>query len=595
MGEISNSFANSRINSVKVAQKSVLLAGVAYIGIALFHIPDSIFRHGFDKNAPAQLFSLLVVAAAYSILIALKSERFRFTKLAQYGAMALVGTQLASLVMSGSLLSSLIGDTGRYVGSMSAFALLVVSIFHSQFNFDAFLKLLRFYVAAIELVAVIGIAQHFNLLELPGDQGMSATLGNIDFFAAFIGTSLPLIFLVALYSSRRGKYLAAVAALVNLYALYLAGPIQGFLDIAFVLIGIAIFAARKFIPRRQWSLNARTYLGTFAVVIWVEFIFLMPFLGDFIPVLGNDVQVKIRSNFWLAGTRQFFAHPLLGVGPDQYGNNYEQYRTLEDIVKYTNILSNDAHSASVQTLATVGILGTLAFLFLIALVIRSLMILWDSRAIDRKALFAIGLYIFVYLTNSFVSPITLAHKYLFWAVCGFVVGQVYRLPSRRSERTATRKLLPAATAAIFVIVATLFAQGQINYLTHIEKYAADNSVVLDYKPSPLLPCFMFFDAEMLMAKNGGADRATALAEEEIANNPRCVAAQIYLTEKAVNSGVLEGLGPKVYRLFEIAPARNQTISLAMYYANRAGDIKLRTALEKEMKSLGLVYLPGKLG
>lgn len=106
---------------------------------------------------------------------------------------------------------------------------------------------------------------------------------------------------------------------------------------------------------------------------------------------------------------------------------------------------------------------------------------------------------------------------------------------------------------------------------------------------------MFFDAELLMAKNGGTERATALAEEELANNPRCVAAQIYLTEKAVNTGSLEGLQEKVYRLFEIAPARNQTISLGMYYANRAGDSKLRAILEKEMKSLGLVYIPGNLG
>lgn len=580
---------------MKVQQKAVLLAGIAYIAIALFHIPDGIFRHGFDKNAPAQLFSLLLVAAGYSLFIALKSERFRFTKLAQYGAIALLTTQLASLLMSGSLLSSLIGDTGRYVGTISVFALLAVSIFHSQFNFLAFLTLIRFYVVAIETVALVGIAQHFNLIELPGDQGMSATLGNSDFFAAFIGTSLPLLLLLGFHASQKVRIVLGAAALLNIYVLYLAGPLQGYLDIAFVAAGLLIFILRKHIPRPQWSLNARTYLGTFAVVIWAEFIFLMPFLGDFIPVLGNDVQVKIRSNFWLAGTRQFFSHPLLGVGPDQYGNNYEQYRTLEDIAKYTNILSNDAHSASVQTLATVGILGTLAFLFLIALVIRSLLILWDSHSINRKALFAIGLYIFIYLTNSFVSPITLAHKYLFWAVCGFVIGQVYRLPSRKSEKSATSKLIPLSTGTIFIVIATYFAQANINYLTHIEKYAENNSVVLDYKPSPFLPCFMFFDAEMLMAKNSGVERATEVAEEELANNPRCVAAQIYITEKAVNSGNLNGLGSKVYRLFEIAPARNQTISLAMYYANRAGDSKLRTALEKEMKSLGLVYIPGKLG
>ena len=580
---------------MKFPQKSVLLAGFAYLALALLHIPDKVFPHGFDKNAPVQFVSLLVIAAVFTLFITLKRERFTFTRLARYGALALLITQFASLLMSGSLMSSLIGDTGRYVGTASAVALLVVSIFHSQFNFQNFLALIRCYLIVVELVCLIGIAQHFNLIELPGDQGMSATLGNIDFFAAFIGTSLPLIFFVAMYSSARGRALSVLALLVNIYALYLAGPLQGYLDIAFLVVGVSIFALRRFIPRFTWTLNARTFLGTFAVIIWAEFIFLMPFLGKFVPVLGNDVQVKIRSNFWLAGMRQFFSHPILGVGPDQYGNNYEQYRTLEDIAKYTNILSNDAHSASVQTLATLGLVGTIAFLFLIALVIRSAIILWDSRAIDRRALFALGLYIFNYLTNSFVSPITLTNKYIFWAVCGFIVGQVYRLPSRKSVATLSRRLAPASAAIAFAVVATFFSLGQINYLSHIEKYAADNAVVLDYKASPFLPCFMYFDAEMLMAKNAGVDRATALANEEIANNPRCVAAQIYLTEKAVNSGSLQGLGPLVYRLFEIAPARNQTISLAMYYANRAGDIKLRTALEKEMKTLGLVYIPGKLG
>ena len=581
--------------SLRLQQKAVLFSGLAFIAMAVLHIPDQIFPHGFDKNAPVQLVSLLIIASLYLIYIALKSERFRFRRIAIYGAIALVVTQVASTLSSGNLLGSLIGDSGRFVGSLSVFALLIVSIFHSQFKFEPFVQLLRFYIFAVGAVAVIGIAQHFDLIELPGAEGVSSTLGNTDFFAALIGTTFPLIFFLALNSSRRGRIALAITAVINIYALYVAGPLQGYLDLAFMAVGIGIYLLRKYIPRREWTLNARTFLGTFAVIIWAEFIFLMPFLGDFVPVLGNDVQVKIRSNFWLAGTRQFFDHILLGVGPDQYGNNYEQYRTLEDIVKYTNILSNDAHSASVQTLATVGILGTAAFLFLIALVIRSFLIIWDTSAIDRKSLFALGLFVFIYLTNSFVSPITLTHKVLFWAVCGFIVGQVYRLPSRRSERKVSQRVLPALALALLLPTTALFAQAQLNYLTHIEKYAADNSIVQDYKASPLLPCFMYFDAELLMANNVGAKSAEELARQELANNPRCVAAQIYLTKVAVNAGQLDGLKELVYRLFEIAPARNETFSLGMYYANRAGDDTLRLALEREMKALGLVYIPGQLG
>lgn len=581
--------------SLPLQQKAVLFSGLAFIAMAALHIPDHIFPHGFDKNAPVQLISLLVIASLYLIYIAIKSERFRFHRLAIYGGIALVLTQIASILSSGNLLGSLIGDSGRFVGSLSVFALLVVSIFHSQFKFEPFVQLIRFYIFAVAAVAIIGIGQHFDLIELPGAEGVSSTLGNTDFFAAMIGTTFPLIFFLALNSSRKGRITLAISTLINIYALYVAGPLQGYLDLAFMVVGIGIYLLRKYIPRREWTLNARTFLGTFAVIIWAEFIFLMPFLGDFVPVLGNDVQVKIRSNFWLAGTRQFFDHILFGVGPDQYGNNYEQYRTIEDIVKYTNILSNDAHSASVQTLATVGLLGTAAFLFLIALVIRSFLIIWDARAIDRKSLFALGLFIFIYLTNSFVSPITLTHKFIFWAVCGFIVGQVYRLPSRISERKHSQKGLPGLALALFLPVTVLFAQAQLNYLTHIEKYASDNAVVQDYKTSALLPCFMYFDAELLMANNVSVESAAELAREELANNPRCVAAQIHLTKAAVNAGELDGLKELVYRLFEIAPARNETISLGMYYANRTGDATLRLALEKEMKALGLVYIPGQLG
>jgi hypothetical protein len=382
---------------------------------------------------------------------------------------------------------------------------------------------------------------------------------------------------------------------LNIYALHLAGPLQGYLDITFTALGVVILVARRYIPRREWTLNARTYLGTFAVIIWAEFIFLMPFLGHFIPVLGNDVQVKIRSNFWLAGMRQFFAHPFVGVGPDQYGNYYEQYRTIDDIKQYSNILSNDAHSASVQTLATTGILGTLAFLFLLALVIRSFLVLWDSRTFNRKALFALGLYIFVYLTNSFVSPITLTQKFLFWAVCGFILGQTYRLPSRLYLPKSSIRFAAIAAGAFLALISVIFAQGQLNYLTSIEKYAADNKAVINYKHSSVIPCMMYFDAELLMAVNNGNDYAIQFIKDELKQNPRCVSAQINLTRAAVNSGQLEGLKKYVYQLYTIAPARSDTISFGMYYANRTGDRKLAAALQKTMKTLGLTYIPGKLG
>jgi O-antigen ligase len=576
-------------------QKAVALAGVLYIAMAIAHIPDGIFRYAFDKNAPVQLLMLLFIAAIFAIYISLKSERFHFPKFILLSGLGLVLTQVFSLLLSGNLFGALIGDAGRFVGSASAIALLVVSVFHAQFKFEAFLTLIKFYVIAIEIVCIIGIAQHFNLIELPGDQGTSSTLGNLDFFAAYIGTTLPLLLLWAINAKQRTRVALGIVTAINIYALKLAGPLQGYLDVAFVLVGLAILLLKRFIPRRDISLNKRTFIGVAGIVIWSEFIFLMPFLGNFIPVLGNDIQVKIRSNFWLAGMREFFSHPLLGVGPDQYGYYYEQYRTIDDAKNYAKILSNDAHSASVQTLATVGLLGTVAFLVLLGFTIRAFLVLWDSGKINRKSLFAIALFLFVYLTNSFISPFTLTHKYLLWAVCGFIVGNVYKYPSWKSIKIPAVKLTAITTASVALVIAILFAQGQMNFLRSVDSYAKNRVGIPTYKSSPLLPCYMYYEMEAQIVGEPGSAINENLANLKLASNPRCIAALVSNTRNMVNAGEVESLKPLIYRLFELAPARSDAISFGMYYANRTGDFKLKRAIEKQMKVLGLIYIPGNLG
>jgi len=468
----------------------------------------------------------------------------------------------------------------------------IVAIFHSQFQFLVFRTLLLYYISTVEVVALLGIAQHFQWLTFPGAGGVSSTLGNTDFFAAYLGTTFPLLFLLAIGASQRVRFFLAAATIINCFALYFAGPLQAYVDIAITLFGLALYFARRRIRRFQWTLNARTFLGTVGIIIWAELIFLMPFLGNMIPVLGNDIQVKIRGNFWIAGMKQFFAHPFFGVGPDQYGNFYEQYRTVSDLRNFPDILSNDAHSASVQTLATLGIFGTFALLFLLTLLVRSILIIWDRRIFDRRLLFVFSLFIFTYLTNSFVSPIILANKYLFWAVGGFLIGQVYRNRVKISHKSLGIRAAALASSLILVVASLLFVQGQINYMTYIEKYAKDNKAIIDYQPSPVLPCFMYFDAEALMLNNQGNQAVLDLASDELKSNPRCVSANIVFAKYAVATENLDSLKYYAYRLHEIAPARGKSIEYGMYYATKAGDQGLYDAISKIMKELDLIYIPG---
>ena len=573
-------------------ERSIALAAVGYFCTAIFHVPDNYFEHVFDRTAPLQFLTLILVASLFAVAIAINSSRFNFSRYAVYGLLAVATFTLISAATSGNVIGSLYGDAGRFAGFLSLAALIIVAIFHSQFKILAFRKLLLCYIATVEIVALLGIIQHFKWLTFPGAGGVSSTLGNTDFFAAYLGTTFPLLFLLAINGSKKLRIFLGGATALNCIAIYFAGPLQAYVDIAITIVGVIIYLARTKIHRFTWTLNARTFLGTAAVVIWAEFIFLMPFLGNMIPVLGNDIQVKIRGNFWIAGIKQFFAHPYFGVGPDQYGNFYEQYRTLNDLKSFPDILSNDAHSASVQTLATLGIFGSLAFLFFIALLIRSILIIWDRRIIDRRTLFAFSLFIFTYLTNSFVSPITLTNKYLFWAVGGFLVGQVYRKRQKLSIQRVGIRVVALTSSTLLIVASVFFIQGQLNYMTHVEQYAKDNRPLIDYTPSPVLPCFMYFDAEALMLNSQGNQAVLDLATNELASNPRCVSANIVFAKYAVATGDIDSLKSYAYRLHEIAPARGKSIEYGMYYATKAGDQGLYDAISKIMKELDLIYIPG---
>lgn len=572
--------------------KRVLILGAIFAVISLVHTPVAIFPHLFDKNAAPQFITVLIVSILFGAFLLFRHRTLYADRLVQGALYALIAFAIASALLSGNIITSFTGDTGRYAGVATLFALALVGILHSRFDFEDLKKLIPIYLVSVFLVVVVAILQYFSIVELPGDHGVHSTFGNLDFFAAYVGVSMPLFFFLSIGASRRRKALLAIAILISFYALVLAGALQGYVDIAFTILGIGIFLVRRYIPRKNWNLNVRTYLGVLAVVIWAEFIFLVPFLGSWIPVLGNDIQVKIRANFWLAGMRQFFSSPLLGVGPDQYGNHYEASRTLSDAKAYERILSNDAHASAVQTLATLGILGTLALLFFLALLIRSLLIQWDRNPGQRKYLFALGLYFFVYLTNSFVSPMAIPAKYLFWALGGWVIGQTYL---KQSVRLRSIKIPVAILTATSVFILANFSVAQWRYSTAFEKYAVNQKSSSDYKFNPFIPCFMYFEGKFHILGNEKLDEIQSLAREQLDANPRCVSARIILAQIYQGTGDMDALGFQVSQLLEIAPYRTEVLRIGIEYANKAGDADLFNELQRRFSQLGLVYVPGKEG
>ena len=271
----------------------VIGTGLLFLLLSLGHIPVNIFPHAFDKNAPVHFVFLMIISIAYSIYIVVRRNRFEIPFKILLLIWALVAAVIASAINSPDLIGSLTGDSGRFTGVVSLFCLIIVALFHSQFKLEQIHKLVQIFATGIFIVSLIGILQHFKIIELPGDTGVTGTLGNLDFFGAFVGTGFALFVYILPTVPRKRQILFSFFILVELYAVYLAGPLQAFVDIGIIAIAIAVFWYRDFLPRYNLSLNNKTFFGTLGVVIWLEGIFLMPFIGTFIPVLGNDIQVRI--------------------------------------------------------------------------------------------------------------------------------------------------------------------------------------------------------------------------------------------------------------------------------------------------------------
>ena len=562
----------------------MVLSGLLFMTLALGHIPNNVFPHAFDKNAPVHFVLLMLISIFYSIYILIRRNRFEIP-LKILGLIGfLVLAVLISAIGAPDLIGSLTGDTGRFTGAISLLCLIIVAIYHSQFKLEQIHKLVQIFVTAIFVISVLGILQHHKVIDLPGDVGVTGTLGNLDFFGAFVGTGFALFVYILPTVPRKRQILFSFFIVIELYAVYLAGPLQSYVDIAIILLAVIAYKFREYIPIYEISLNAKTFFGTLAIIIWLEGIFLMPFLGTFIPVLGNDPQVKIRGQFWLAATRQFTSSPMTGVGPDHYGSYYEKYRTVTSVQENPTLLANDAHAAPAQTLATLGILGTLAFVLLLALLVRAFCILDERNRQNRYKYAAIGLYLFVFTTNAAISPITLPHKYLFWALAGFIIGDAYR--NTQISLNLRYRVISASLIAALVLptsyVLVNFVPAQLKFLQANEKFVKDPNQKIDLEYNNFLPCLMYYPNMSRIFNKQGEKELIIFTQDQIKGNPYCIEAWITLAKIAYNQGDLPVMKTVIYKLIEIAPSRGEVITLAALYANKAGDNSLDDLVDKQL-------------
>jgi len=575
----------------------VVFATISFAVLALGHIPLDVLKTLFDKNQSVQFLAVLAIGAAFGAVAIKKRATLAIPRYLAAVILILLLSLTISAAVSQNFFASLTGDTMRYSGIASLCALVMVALFHGFFTKDSFYKVVAGYLYVIAITEILAVLQFFKVITLPGVQGNpTSTFGNLDYYSAFIGTSFPLIAFVFLRVGSLGKRLSLSLGALSLVCLRLTDAKQGYVDFLIVTFALLMYAGyMKFRKnqdpdRERYSLGALTAIYTFLLFVWLEFIFLIPFIGKSIPHVGDDPQVAIRGVMWMAGVNQFKSSPVLGVGPDQYGSYYEKFRTVNSTIVLASDSSNDAHSSTIQTLATTGIIGSLLFILLIAFVIRSLLIILERDSAAQHTTFALALFLFVFLTNAAISPLVLPHKYLFWAMCGYVIFEARRLDGVSHFNVASQKFSVAVISvltAIAIVVGSGFLVGQINFARWGEANMKDANAKIDVKISPFIPCTVYFSRLVTFIAPSGNDALERLSRDQIKLNPRCLEAQTILAKIAYNRGDFTEMRKRVYILIDLVPARREVLDIATLYAYKTNDLKLQKIVSEQLARMGV--------
>jgi O-antigen ligase len=152
--------------------------------------------------------------------------------------------------------------------------------------------------------------------------------------------------------------------------------------------------------------------------------------------LGSSASPP-RAQLWRAGVKMWLAHPLLGVGPDNFRRVYGTYLGQ---TKFDDRIT--ANSWYVEVLATTGVIGMLAGLFVVSAVAILVRRRWPTMTARSLRALALGLSValltfFLHGLVDYFMEFTPTYS-LFWLIAGLLIGLLTGTVDDEVARTADR-------------------------------------------------------------------------------------------------------------------------------------------------------------
>lgn len=429
-------------------------------------------------------FAITIIAATYLVSNLFKGQVvIRYNKWV-YGLLIYISAYLLSFAFAGHHYSSLWGVLNLPAGSVMTVAtfvvmsLITVQIFSNEHGLK---KLAASFVICTFLMSIYGIIQHFG-----GDPikwwvygamewRALSTMGQSVGYGTVVGCTLPLCFAFLITAKTRNKVIWWMFAfsVMNLGILYSGSrlPILGYFATMLIFFGfIGVF--KKKLPEISW----KRIFAAFVIIVLAN-------VAYFADPAKNSLREKlvpqeIKSGYstrfivWGTAIEMWKKNPWLGVGPENFGEEFNHIQTVEqNYGESWNLIWHKAHNEFIHYLATTGLIGFSAYLWLIILMFIPVFSILFRKEWNENYIFAVGLlggfgFLLVTHLTAFSFIPTLMFFYLFPAMSYSFAKIEKSLTLENKLPKVARYLVTAAvvTVATFVIYKVNNVwQADINY------------------------------------------------------------------------------------------------------------------------------------
>ena len=354
---------------------------------------------------------------------------------------------LAMVVSDAPIEQQMFGRTGRGLGFITFFSIIIISLSCAIFikQFDQGILMVGVALGGT-FAAIYAIFQSYGLDFFPWDSktnGVIGTLGNPNFVSSFAAMAILPSLIYASSKNRRILYQFFVFLLFIL-TIYRAESTQGYITL--------IIALSVFMLVYCWYRSKLFFSMLFISFLFSLILVVMGFFNNGpLSKIIYKVSVQSRGEFWQSALNTANANPMFGVGIDSFGDYSLLFRNKTVIGEYTD----SAHNYILDLSVIGGYPLALIYILINLLALFSFFKLQKSLKVFNPTIAALFSLFIVFQAQSLISPISIPILIWVMVVCGSIIGLASTDTGKVnlvSKKTKTRLNLLSLTSFLLSLV-----------------------------------------------------------------------------------------------------------------------------------------------